>query len=63
MGKTQFLTKNSHDINLQIPYKNKKISKIYNTKFLGIIIDDNLSWGFHIDEIVSKVNKVCCVIK
>jgi hypothetical protein len=59
----QFLTKNSHESNLQISYKNKQISKIYNTKFLGVVIDNNLSWGFHIDEIIPKLNKAYYVIR
>jgi len=57
----QFLTKDSHEIDLQISYENKRISKIYNTKFLGLIIDNNLYWGFHIDEAVYKFNKACYV--
>jgi len=35
----QFLTKNSHEIDLQISYENKQISKIHYTKVLGLIID------------------------
>jgi hypothetical protein len=64
LGKTHFLpflTKNSHEIDLQISYKKKRISKIYNTKFLRLIIDNNLSWGFHIDETVYKLNKACYI--
>jgi hypothetical protein len=59
----QFLTKNSHESDLQISYEKKQISKIYNTKFLGLVIDNNLSWGFHIDEIIPKLNKACYVIR
>jgi hypothetical protein len=43
-------------------YGNKQISKIYNTKFLALIIVNILSWGFHSDEIVPELNKACCVI-
>jgi hypothetical protein len=43
-------------------YENKQISKIYNTKFLALVIGNNLSWGFHSDEIVPKHNKTCYVI-
>jgi hypothetical protein len=59
----QFLTKNSHESDLQILYENKQICKVYNTKFLGLVIDDNLSWGFHIDEIIPKLNKACYIIR
>jgi hypothetical protein len=41
LGKThflQFLGRNSQDIDLQITYDNKQITKIYNTKFLGLMI-------------------------
>jgi hypothetical protein len=65
LGRThflQFLAKNSHEIDLQISYENKQISKIYNTKFLALIIGNNLSWGFRSDEIVPKLNKACYVI-
>ena len=65
LGKTHFLpflTKNGHEIDLQISYENKHISKIYNTKFLALIIGNNLSLGFHSDEIVPKLNKACYVI-
>ena len=41
----------------------RKISEIYNTKFLGLVTDNNLSWGFHIAEIISKLNKACYVIR
>ena len=59
----QFLTKNSHESDLQMSYENKQISKIYNAKFLVLVIDNNLSWGFHIDEIVPTLNKACYVIR
>ena len=57
----QLLTKNSHEIDLQISYENKQISKIFNTTFLGLIIDNNLYWAFYIDETVYKLNKACYV--
>jgi len=41
----------------------KQISKIYNTKFLGLINHNNLSWGFHTDDIAPKLKKACYVIR
>jgi hypothetical protein len=52
----QFLIKHSRDSDLQISYENKQISKMYNIKFLGLI-DNNLCWGFSMEEIVPKLNK------
>ena len=34
-----------------------KISKVYNTKFLGMIIDSKLTWKYHIDYICNKISK------
>jgi len=34
-----------------------------NTKFLGLIIDDSLSWKAHIDQMMSKLNTACFVIR
>jgi hypothetical protein len=59
----QFLTKNSLEIDLQITYDNKQSTRIYNTKFLGLAIDAKFSWGLHIDEIVTKLNRACYVVR
>jgi hypothetical protein len=37
-------------------------SSLY-TKFLGLIIDDSLSWKAHIEHIMSKLNTACFVIR
>ena len=34
-----------------------KISEVISTKFLGVIIDKNLTWKYHIDHLCSKVAK------
>jgi hypothetical protein len=41
----------------------KDIAKAQNRKFLGIIIDSNLSWKQHIDDIIPKLNKACFAIR
>jgi hypothetical protein len=45
----QFETRNSSVTDLYITYENKQISSIHNTKFLGLMTDNNLSWHCHID--------------
>ena len=30
---------------------------VENTKFLGVIIDNNLSWNTHINNVIKKINK------
>jgi hypothetical protein len=53
----QFLTKNSHEIDIQVSYDNNKIDNTHNIKFLGLIVDTSLSWKNHIDQLVCKLNK------
>jgi hypothetical protein len=59
----QFLTKNSWATDLHISYENRRISSIRSTKFLGVEIDDNLSWHCHTDKMIPKLNKVTYVIR
>ena len=59
----QFLTKNSRATDLHLSYQNRQISSIHSTKFLGLVIDDNLSWHCNIDQMIPKLNKASCVIR
>jgi hypothetical protein len=43
------MTKNSSILNINIGYDNKQIANSTSTKFLGLIIDNMLSWKSHID--------------
>ena len=46
-------TPNHHN---NISIDNNKISQVHTTKFLGITIDDNLTWNHHIDNITTKAS-------
>jgi hypothetical protein len=59
----QFLTKNTKATDLHISYANKKIPSIQSTKFLGLLIDNNLLWHCHIDQMIPKLNKAYYVIR
>jgi len=59
----KFNTKNSWDCELQPNYQGNCIKSSSNTKFLGLTIDDSLSWKAHVDQIVSKLNTACFVIR
>jgi hypothetical protein len=50
----QFPAKTNQTYDFQTSYENRKITKAQNIKFLGIIIDSNLSWKQHIDDIITK---------
>ena len=41
---------------------NYKIDKVYCTKFLGIAVDDSLTWSCHIDEIMGKIARAIGVL-
>ena len=36
---------------------NESLSQVKITKFLGVTIDENLSWKYHIDELATKISK------
>ena len=39
-----FVTKKNSSTDFNIMYENKKIPKVYNTKFLGLMLDNTLPW-------------------
>jgi hypothetical protein len=55
--------KNSHQIDLDISYGNKLISKALDTKFLGIHVYSTLSWKIHIEQIIPKLSAACYAIR
>jgi hypothetical protein len=59
----QFSTTNSYVTDLNITYNNNKIYKISNMKFLGLQIDNILSWKNHVDIIVPKSSAACFAIR
>jgi hypothetical protein len=56
-NKTHFMqfTCKSNNINLSINYNNNHISNIQTIKFLGLMLDTNLTWRNHIDYLHSKL--------
>jgi hypothetical protein len=52
----QFVNKNSSPIDLNIGHENKKIANTFTTKFLGLTLENTLSWKKHTDTIVPKLS-------
>jgi len=48
---------------LKLNYQGNYAKSSTNTKFLGLIIDDSLSWKAHIEQIMSNLNSACFVIQ
>ena len=48
--------KTKYKDNIQISIGNKLIDKVNETKFLGVLINDQLNWQSHIKQIVTKLH-------
>jgi len=65
-NKTNYLQsnmKNSWDCELKPNYQGNCIKSSSNTKFLGLTLDDSLSWKAQIDQMMYKLNTACFVIQ
>jgi len=58
----EFKTKNCIDTTLDINYFNTTIANVTYTKFLGLVIDDSLTWDNHIDQLIFRLNYACYAI-
>jgi hypothetical protein len=59
----QFSNKSIGNSNIQIMIEDKQISTVNETKFLGLIIDNTLSWKGHIEYIKSTLSSACYVMR
>jgi len=46
----------------KVYFDDKPIGQVTCTKFLGIYIDEHLSWSVHIDHVKSKISKTCGIL-
>ena len=59
----QFMSKTNYAVNVNINYKTNRINNVYYTNFLGLTLDRTLSWKPHIDQLISKLNSACYIIR
>jgi hypothetical protein len=59
----KFTTNNSPQYVLNIEYSGKYIEESVNTKFLGLQIDNHLSWSNHIDKLIPKLGGACYAVR
>jgi len=45
-----------------IKLNNETISHVYQTQFLGVLIQSNLKWNEHISSIANRISKVIGII-
>ena len=58
-----FITNSKLSVNIPITYKDNFISNTCSIKFLGVSLDSTLSWKMHIEQLSSRLNLACYVIK
>jgi len=59
----KFVTINQPYCALAISYKDKCVEEAVNLKFLGIQIDNHLTWRNHTDQIIPKLSIACCMVR
>jgi len=59
----QFNNKSKGTSEIQINYEDKQISIVNETKFLGLSINNNLSWKTHTECIKSKLSSACYAMR
>jgi hypothetical protein len=52
-----------YGINMQIQHNYNYTSNTSETKFLGLIIDDTLSWEQHTDQLIKKMSSKCYALR
>jgi hypothetical protein len=57
-----FNTKSKNNTDIRADHINESISKVQHIKFLGLMLDDTLSWKPHTDHLVSQLSSVCFAI-
>ena len=59
----EFRTKICIDTMLDIDCFNTTIANVPYTKFLGLVVDDTLTWDNYIDQLISRLNSACYAIR
>ena len=61
LNKTKFMffksRKKLQELNLQVYINDQQIEQVNETLFLGVVLDENLTWKAHISHIANKISK------
>ena len=58
----EFRPRQKKSSNFNVVIDEKTIAQVNETVFLGVILDDNLTWNFHISSVAGKVSKSIGII-
>jgi hypothetical protein len=59
----QFIMQSSVLTETVVSCNNNEITEVSHLKFLGLIIDNTLSWNMHIDNVINELTRVCYMIR
>jgi hypothetical protein len=59
----EFSSTKHYRVNMQIQHNHNYITNTSETKFLGLIIDDTLSWKQHIEQLTKKMSSACYALR
>jgi hypothetical protein len=59
----QFMSKTNCPVDVNIDYKTLQINNVQYTHFLGLILDNSLSGKPHTDQLISRLNSACYLIR
>ena len=65
VSKTNYIFFQNRSIKKHLPplqLEGETISQVCHTKFLGVRIDENLNWRFHIDDVFLEISKICGIM-
>ena len=65
ISKTNYIIFHNRSVNnsiLPISLDGEPIKQISHTKFLGVTIDENLNWKYHIDNTCLKLSKITSIL-
>jgi hypothetical protein len=54
----QFTTKNSILTETLVSYNNNKITEVHHFNFLGLVMENTLSWNLHINNVMNKLTSL-----
>ena len=62
--KTNYIifTKRNKNVNITLEMNSNTLQRVQETKYLGVIIDENLNWKSHIKLVKAKVSRACYIM-